>query len=83
MTVKSQYICDGCDEARLRGDGDGKPEDWARVNIRVEGLNEGYPGAGKWANGDKTYDLCPHCQRRLADSVRPNAWPRAEKADSA
>jgi hypothetical protein len=75
MATRTEFMCDGCGDVRLV-DG-GKPADWRLIAVTLEGFS-GYP-VGDDANGERVYDLCPACQRRLHEVARPTRWARVER----
>lgn len=72
------WKCDGCAQTKEMAKND-PPSDWASVTVTIEGLKS---FAAPGANGDRAYDLCPHCQSHLSDRANPLTWPR-HKAEAA
>lgn len=75
MSVTVTWICDGCG---VKGKTNGKPDDWKRITVSLEGL-DGYP-LWKGAGDTESYELCTGCQKRLYYNARPSTWTGDEDA---
>ncbi len=76
MAIRVTWSCDGCGE-----DADAtnsRPSNWQKITVTLDGFS-GYP-VGDYANGERSYELCPSCQKQLKDNSNPRAWPRAKDA---
>lgn len=72
--IKTVWVCDGCDESRTMNG----PSDWKAIEISVSGFS-GYPVSDGSNLDEARFELCPSCQRTLADRINPKLWPRVEK----
>ena len=72
MTVKTTWVCDGCDkEVSAKG---GAPGDWKRITVTLDGFH-GHPVPADY-NCSATYELCPRCLVHLRSASSPRQWPR-------
>jgi len=76
MATTLLWTCDGCGEKVDMTPSSSKGSDWKRVTVALSGF-KGYP-VGDHANGSHDYELCPNCQRHLADQANPRMWPRVK-----
>lgn len=77
MTVKTFWVCDGCDDNLLWNAG--MATDWKVVSVTLEGFR-GYPTAAAADPEVSTYHLCPSCSRQFWKDAHPRQWPRAAVA---
>lgn len=66
MAIRTIYVCDGCDAETENPKFDG----WRTIGITID------KGFGPDMAGDCEWELCPSCQSRVRDALRPKNWPR-------
>jgi hypothetical protein len=65
MGHKHFVVCDGCDaEELIVRPEDEKPPSFKSVTLSLNG------------GSDKSYDLCPECERQLLSLIDPQKWTR-------